>query len=65
MTSPASGSLKITYPTGQSFTFTLSGSAWTGIASNPDRLSQTGNDYVLARRSGERFHFQKLTFYRR
>ncbi len=61
MVSTGTGSLRLTYPEGTNTPFSLSGGVWKGIASNPDVLTQSGNQYYLRRRDNTILHFEKLT----
>jgi RHS repeat-associated protein len=59
--SPAAGKLKVTYPTGTSYTYTLSNGVWTSSGTNPDVMWNSGNDYYIRRQDSSLIHFQKVT----
>lgn len=57
MISEGVGQLRITLPEGDTLRYTLNNGVWTGIASNPNLLSQDGTNFYLRKADGFTYHF--------
>ncbi|HEY5894957.1 MAG TPA: DUF6531 domain-containing protein [Chthoniobacterales bacterium] len=61
LVSDGANALKLYKPDGTHWRYTLSNGQWLGAESNPDRLSQSGNDWLVQTHDGYRYRFHKFT----